>query len=321
MKRDEKIQLTENGIEKADAVVEVRHLEDLISFPVQAKFFEDMDDFALKALADDIDRNGLKELIEVLPANSVGLPADTILLGHQRRRALLSLGRVEVDVKVRYDLAQASKPTIEAVFLEDNLNRRQMDKLAMARAAKRLLELEHRRKRRSKFVTLFEDAHRDQVGKRVGMSGRNLQRYWNVLKTPREVQDAFSKGQLTLVEAAKIALLSKEEQQQIVDRLLAGKAVKPLVATLQQQRIDDKSDPRSEMPRLLIALSRARRLEKQFPFLAPHYLARVLPKLQEGRQFLSELIEMATLRAQKAGELEKPVLADTLLKKLLESAG
>ena len=65
---------------------EKRNLADLIDHPLQSSYFDALSDHELRALADDIGRNGLKNLIEILPANAAGLPANTIIDGHQRRR-------------------------------------------------------------------------------------------------------------------------------------------------------------------------------------------------------------------------------------------
>src|SRR4051812_48119907 len=81
-----------SGSVRSNTRIEKRKLADLIPFPSQATYFDDLSDEDLKRLADDIRRNGLREIIEVLPANAAGFPAGTIVRGHQRKRALVSLG-------------------------------------------------------------------------------------------------------------------------------------------------------------------------------------------------------------------------------------
>ncbi len=68
----------------------------------------DLTEFDLNALIEDIRKNGLREKIQILPKNKAGLPADTILDGHERSRALQKLGQTDTDVVVRYDLADAT---------------------------------------------------------------------------------------------------------------------------------------------------------------------------------------------------------------------
>jgi hypothetical protein len=72
--------------------LETRRLADLRAFDAQGDFFADLPEHELRALADDIDRNGLRQPIEVLPEDDAGIEPDTILSGRQRKRALEHLG-------------------------------------------------------------------------------------------------------------------------------------------------------------------------------------------------------------------------------------
>lgn len=208
---------------KLSPQLETRRLDDLRAHPDQAQFFPPLSDDNLKALAEDIEANGLNFPIEVLPKNDAGLPADTIVRGHQRLRALKLLKEAETEMLVRYDLADATRDEIDAEFLRDNLNRRQMDKLSSARVTLALLEKEQGRKVRMNDWGESSSA-RDVVGKAIGMSGRNLQRYWRILQTPLEVQEAFQRGDLNLVDAARVEQLDARRQQQIADAIRRGKS-------------------------------------------------------------------------------------------------
>jgi ParB-like chromosome segregation protein Spo0J len=212
------------------AQVEKRTLSNLIPFPTQARFFTDLPDDKLKRLAALIKRDGVSPMIQVLPKNIAGFPENSIVRGHQRVRALKLLEFSEYEVLVRYDLAEASADTIEREFLEENLARRDMDMIEQARAALRLFEIEKRRQ-----IEWFGDREkaeaRDRVGKALNMSGRNLQRYWNVLNTPLEVQNALRAGKLTLVEAERVAFLTPATQAEIARRIKAGEAPKVVVAS------------------------------------------------------------------------------------------
>src|SRR4051794_856350 len=99
---------------------EKRLLKDLKPFPAQPLFFDDLSDHELEALAEDIKRNGLRSPIEVLPKNRAGYPADSIISGHQRKRALELNGEAETTVCVRHDLADADAAAVEKAFLDDN---------------------------------------------------------------------------------------------------------------------------------------------------------------------------------------------------------
>src|SRR3954470_12962193 len=112
---------------------EKRLLGDLKPFPSQPRYFDDLSDHELKALAADVKQNGLRSPIEVLPKNRAGYPADTIISGHQRKRALELNGEAEATVLVRHDLADADADAVEKAFLDDNQLRRHLDPLARAR--------------------------------------------------------------------------------------------------------------------------------------------------------------------------------------------
>src|SRR4051812_38496624 len=113
---------------------EDRRLDQLIEHPQQQDYFDHLSDHDLKALAADIKRNGLRQPIQIMPPdNTAGLPANTILDGHQRRRALQLNGETVARVIVRYDLLTVDAATVERAFLEPNQNRRHLDTLAKAR--------------------------------------------------------------------------------------------------------------------------------------------------------------------------------------------
>jgi hypothetical protein len=206
---------------------EHRRLRDLHPFPAQAQFFDDLSDHDLAELAADIKRNGLRHPIELLPQNKAGYTPNTILSGHQRDRALRLNGETETVALVRYDLAEADKESIERHFLEHNQHRRQQDVLATARVALRLFEIEKKRPVSKFWVT---PEARDRVGAVIGMSGRNLQRYLDVLRTPLEVQNALRNKNLSLVQAAKVASLVQTQQERIAGRIRAGEEPKAVVA-------------------------------------------------------------------------------------------
>jgi ParB/RepB/Spo0J family partition protein len=198
--------------------LEPRKLSDLLPFPLQQQYFGTLSEEKMAALADSIQSNGLKHPIEVLPVNTAGYEPNTIIHGHKRRAALELLGMKKVNVLVRYDLSEASRCVIELDFLGENHNRGQEDPLTEARIALHLLELERRRD----GLQVQSGEARDRVGKVLGMSGRNLDRYLRVLTTPLGVQNAFRAGKITLLNAGKIAGLPKPRQQEIAARLDAG---------------------------------------------------------------------------------------------------
>jgi len=209
--------------------VEHWSLTKLKSFPAQEAMFDPLSDTDLADLAADIKRNGLKNPIEVLPKNKACIVPGTILRGHQRLRALLLNGESKADVLVRYDLADASRNQVEREFLEDNLYRRQLDPLAKARVALRLAEME-RQVGPGETSAEREGDLRDRVGKAIGMSGRNLDRYWALLKAPAEVQAAFRAGRLRLDAAARVGRLDRKILNRVCRQLAAGENPRTVVS-------------------------------------------------------------------------------------------
>lgn len=61
--------------------------------------------------------------IQIVPKTRAGLPANTIIDGHQRARAHELVGDTEVPVLVRYDLADAILEQVEREFLAANRHR------------------------------------------------------------------------------------------------------------------------------------------------------------------------------------------------------
>jgi ParB/RepB/Spo0J family partition protein len=203
-------------MESRDRTTEIRALSELREHPEQRDLVGDIPDHELQELAESIRQHGMQHAVEVLPDG-------TIVAGHQRVRAAKLLGWTEIDVIVRHDLADADDLTVLAILVEDNLIRRQMDPVALARSYRYLAEIERNENYEDMGQAERGDI-RDRIAARLGgrVSGRTLDRYERVLDTPRPVQDAVSRRQLPMGTALKIAELAEEEQQAIADQILAG---------------------------------------------------------------------------------------------------
>src|SRR4051812_27969140 len=94
--------------------------------PRQAEMFGDVDDGELKALAENMEKRGQRDPVEVTPNG-------TVIAGHQRVRAAKLLGWNEIDVVVRHDLAAEGDSAVEELFLEDNFFRRHLSPLTRAK--------------------------------------------------------------------------------------------------------------------------------------------------------------------------------------------
>lgn len=208
---------------KTEPEYEMRDLRKLLDFPRQADTFVAWSTSPAEdeALAENIRENGLQMPIEVLPVNSAGYPADTIVIGHRRRTALLSNDVTEHEILVRYDLADATANTIELEFLNDNDQRRHLSPLDKARVVLRRYELQVDRQ----LSAFREEDARDvcrQIAERLEMSEKNARRYYRVLQCPLPVQESFEQGRLSLQQAANVALLERAKQRELAADLAAG---------------------------------------------------------------------------------------------------
>ena len=241
---------------KTKPKLERRRLADLLDYPLQGVYAgttTKQDDEDLKV---NIDEEGLRDPIEILPANEAGLPPDTILDGHRRRDALVACGETVVPVLVRYDLANADRPTIDRLFLDANSVRRQLDPIAKAYIAAKQMEIEHNRPLGELLEGGWEtDELRERVGNLLGISGRHLSRLLNIVCAPLEVQAAVRQKKLSIVLAEKVAGLSESAQDEIADRIRAGDTPKGVVESFVRSAAGKPRDVETSLRRYLKALT------------------------------------------------------------------
>ena len=172
-----------------------RPLAFLVEYPLQqalAGTTTEEDDEKLRLSVEEV---GVKEPLDIIPTNGAGLPKNTILDGHRRRAALGQLGEETAPVRIRYDLASADRATLDKLFLEANSIRRQLDPVARAYIAVKLIEIERERPL-DEIMSIGYEAREvmERVGKLLTISGRHLSRLLRVIQTPIEVQAAVRAG-------------------------------------------------------------------------------------------------------------------------------
>lgn len=175
--------------------------------PVQDFYFADPTPEELSRLAQDIKKNGLQHAPEILPDG-------TILRGHTRIEALKKLKHTKVEVIVQTDLAEQGEQAVLNYLIDDNLNRRQMSPLEFAKCIQAKLEGEAPVDRSGAHV-LPDKYTRAQMAKAMDIDAKKLQRLLRILKTPKEVQDSYSKGQITQCTALAVSQLSGDKQEAI----------------------------------------------------------------------------------------------------------
>ncbi|MCE9531478.1 MAG: ParB/RepB/Spo0J family partition protein [Planctomycetes bacterium] len=257
-------------------------LAKLKDHPLQAKMFGDVNDVELDILAADIEANGLKHAIEILPDG-------TIVCGHQRVRAARKLGWTTIDAVVRADLAEAGEAAIAIEFVKDNLLRRQLGALGKARCIQQLIETA------KKFYvdTPVGDCGaniKDTIADRLGQSRRTVNRYLQVLKTPPAIQNAFDASHLSLVEACQVAMMPEKAQLAVAARIEGGldpkKALKEAVQANPNPRATDQA-----FSRLIRAIRRdLPHLQEHEEKISPRRICYSVETLEQACGLFQELL-------------------------------
>jgi ParB family transcriptional regulator, chromosome partitioning protein len=256
-------------------------LSRLKDHPRQAEIFVDLPEAEFAAFVADVEKNGIRVPPEILPSG-------VVILGHQRVRAARQLGWTEIDVVVRYDLADAEPAVVEELFVNDNLLRRHLSPLSKARCLRRLLEL-RQGERAGRINGLNLETLKKDIGAQLNLSDRSVNRYLLILDAPSCVQAAFDRGELPLTTAGRVALLYKADQDKIARRIDAGENAKKVVTS--SLRGDPKSEARQAFLRLLRAFSReAPKLEGRIALVPAFTLDLNRPHLREARRLIDELL-------------------------------
>lgn len=266
----------------------------LVSHPDQQRYFRGYGAFKYEQLKADIAANGVKVPPEVLPpGNAALLPSWTIIKGHTRSKIWKELGNDAIRVLVRYDLQNVERAIIDEEFLKDNITRRQQDKLGQARATVGLYLIEREKKGRSVFGdALREGEVRERVGRIVDMSGRNLNRYLNVLSAPAEVQDKFAAGRVRLVDAARVVTLDKRQQEQLAARLRAGEEPKVVFAAFFPKGDGKHKNPNDALAAFARSLAAAGAdLGGRIDAVGVGVLRQHAAELKRGRKLIRTLLE------------------------------
>ena len=185
------------------------------------------------ALKADIEKNGMVHPVEILPDG-------TTLDGHNRVDIQRERGQTEIEVLVRHDLEHAGAAAQETRFLLANLNRRQLDNLGKVKIVARLAEIECG-KPITELPTRGLNQVKESIAKRLSLTPRSVSRYMHIGRAPLAVQQSFARGGLTLDTASRVAKLSQQVQQEIVDRIESGERGEAVVKEYLPRKRPQKS--------------------------------------------------------------------------------
>ena len=205
-------------------------LSKLRHHPLQEEVYGDLIPKEFEALKKDIKSHKLRQPIEVTDD-------DVIIDGHQRIRALLELGIEEAPAIIvkcsdEYDLNEQ--------FLRANFQRRHLDVVAKARVLLALYKLESERSG-ERFLGADHGDFRDFIAKQLGgqVSGRTIDRYSQLLRLPRIIQDAVSQNDVTMSLALKVEKQIDDAGKALIcDRISNGNNAKHAI----EQALDDNLD-------------------------------------------------------------------------------
>jgi len=189
---------------------------------MQADFFAETSIAELQELAADLDDRGQQEPVQCLPGG-------TIIGGHRRVAAAKLLGWEQIRVVIREDLGEVDSPAVINHLIADNVMRRQLDDLSLARCYRGLKEIASEDTEKSGD----NGDLRDQLAARLGCdkSGRTMDRLVRLLDLPLPLQDAITRGELTKDQGAKILKLPKAQQNEIAHHIEQGDTLKRVLCT------------------------------------------------------------------------------------------
>lgn len=279
-------------------------IDELHPYP-QNEYFRQASQEELEILADDIRRNGLRELLEITE--------DKVLISGHRRWAALQLLAAEDEsfaeqtVIVRVDLTD--EKAVEQRWLEANLNRRHLSDLKRVDATRRLVLLEH-----SQSKSKVNGEVREEIGRRINLSGRQVARLLKLLKLPEPLLQLVEDGELTQGEGELYFKIDPDLQDSISalqdpEEILGEtqKALKKTRAEIRKNEAVDDPKPRPRQTRSASPIAEAAESCRRFLYSAQ-------PLLEQWETLENMFAEDPSWYQNKAEEVEAACTVATRLK-------
>jgi len=211
---------------------QTRKPADLQPHPDQDSVYGPLRASDYQALRDDIQQHGITQPIEITTDN-------VVLDGHHRIKAAKELSMESVPVVVRDDL---DKNGAALRFLDANLIRRQLGPAEKARVLKHRMRLLCRTEGRS----FSESEAKKAIAKELNTSVRTIDRYFQLLQTPVEIQNAVSDSQLQLTTAVRFTGMNFEQRKAVLKRIKKGeppkKVFRDVLASKDKQKTNRETD-------------------------------------------------------------------------------
>jgi hypothetical protein len=175
--------------------------------PQQNNLFAPPSQQEIERLADDIVRNGPRQPIEILPDR-------TIIRGHSRVLAAKHAGLEVLPAIIRHDLAEGGEAAVLKALAEDNLNRRHLSPLEIAKSVAVIMGNDIT-KASGRNLSRAMSRLQTQIAEQFGISRKTLQRYGKILQTPLSVQHAVAKDYLPMDIALQVERQPKDRQEEV----------------------------------------------------------------------------------------------------------
>lgn len=188
-------------------------VDSLQPHPRQADFFAPPSENDIAELAEDISKRGQREPVRCTP--------DLVLLsGHSRTKAAKQLGLSHINAIILDDFPDACAPEAIRELVSENLHRRHLDDLSLARCYAALKEQWAVDQDIAPQGVEARDWLAEKLG--CGKSGRTLDRLVRLLELPMPVQHAISAGVIKKAHGEKLLGLEEVKQHKFADSLAEG---------------------------------------------------------------------------------------------------
>jgi ParB/RepB/Spo0J family partition protein len=262
-------------------------IQELHSHPLQKELFVGLNEAGIAELAEDIQKRGLQNPLEILPNG-------TIINGHQRYFAYQWLGLEHIPVYIRHDFTEQPPDAVNEHIIQDNLQRKHLHPLEIARGYMLLREYYEERRAAGVELSFTLRDLRTALARRFAISSRTLDRYMAALKAPPIFQDCCIHGRFPFHLLCKVGGLSSKKKAALMERVDKGEYFMTVIEeyTRPHQREQDRAS------KALLAL--ARQLKRSIDDIEENIdkipyrrddLQQCQPIIEKGFALLANLLE------------------------------